>query len=348
MKPRVLRIFSLILYLLCACTILNWKIETEQMVEIQYELRTTEESRTDTDVPLNAIFTDETGDHLYEVVDGTGWESGLRIREFAPDTWSVWSNPNRQPYARIQGGFDYKVVTSAARQPWPGEKARLVTDIDTVEDTYLALYPDGMPQPVELPASLSLMDQSGHALLLACAEGQRPFMPPAVKAGSSTISEAQRIISLTEAEAFLCGLPYAATAPVLLLFGLVLWATTCCFSLRLEHTRPLFWLNIVLIAASLAALYWCMAAFDLPTSMLPPQGLFQWRYYTEEYGQILTALEDMGLHNHVLVTLLPAMVQDAVQVLRIGLLLSLAVPLAECALVWVRRRRRITMQAELF
>lgn len=347
MKPRVLRIFSLVLYVLCACTILSWKIETEQMVEIQFELRATEESRTDTDVPLNAIFTDETGDHLYEVVDGTGWETGLRIREFDPETWSVWSNPNRQPYARIQGGFDYKVVTSAARQPWPGEKARLVTDFETVEDTYLALYPDGMSQPVELPSSLSLLAQSDHGLLVACETGQRPFMPPAVKATSGTISEARRIVSLTEAETFLRGLPYAATAPVLLLFGLVLWAVTCCLSLRPAHTRGLVWLNVALIAASLAALYGCMAAFDLPTSMLPPQGLFHWHYYTEEYSQILAALEDMGVHDHVLLSLCPAMVRKAAQVLRTGLLLVPAVPLAEGAFLWIRRcRRRAAMQAD--
>lgn len=58
-------------------------------MKIQFELRDTEEARTDTDVPLSAIFTDETVDHLYAVVDGIGWESGLLIREFDPDTRSV-------------------------------------------------------------------------------------------------------------------------------------------------------------------------------------------------------------------------------------------------------------------
>ena len=58
MKKRVLRLFSLILYLLCVCTILSWKIETEQMALIQYESRVTEESRTSTDVRIGAIFTD--------------------------------------------------------------------------------------------------------------------------------------------------------------------------------------------------------------------------------------------------------------------------------------------------
>lgn len=34
MKKRVLCLFSLILYLLCACTILSLKIEQEGMVEV--------------------------------------------------------------------------------------------------------------------------------------------------------------------------------------------------------------------------------------------------------------------------------------------------------------------------
>lgn len=54
-----------------------------------------------------------------------------------------------------------------------------------------------------------------------------------MKAFSGTISEARRIVSFTEAEAFLRGLSYAATTPVLLLLWLVLWAVTCCLSLQL-------------------------------------------------------------------------------------------------------------------
>lgn len=343
MKKRVLRLFSLILYLLCVCTILSWKIETEQMSLVQYEARATEESRTSTDVRIGAIFTDVDGvDHLFQVVDGTGWEAGLRIEELSPEIWSVGVNPNGQPYARILGGANYRIVTSAARQPRDGEKAQVVTDFETAADTYLALYPDGIAEPLKLPDQLTLARQGENALLLTCQEGQLPFLPSSIKAASITTGEARRIFSLTEAAQLLQALPIAAVLPGLVLLGLVLWAISCLLSLRMHQTYGLVYLNIALIATSLGALYWVAASFDLPASMLPPEGIFQWRYYAEAYTQILEALKSLGMGDHPLFSLLPAMLDQAAAVLRVSLGLLVAVPLLEVAglLLWTRRARR--------
>lgn len=343
MKKRILRLFSLILYLLCVCTILSWKIETEQMALIQYESRVTEESRTSTDVRIGAIFTDADGvNHLFQVVDGTGWEAGLRIEELSPEIWSVAVNPNGQPYATILGGANYRIVTSAARQPRDGEKAQVVEDFETVEDTYLALYPDGVTEPLKLPDQLTLARQGESALLLTCQEGQLPFLPSSLKAASITTGEAQQIYSLTEATQLLQALPAAAALPGLVLLGLVLWALSCCFSLRMHETRGLVYLNVVLIAASLGALYWVAASFDLPASMLPTAGVLQWRDYAAAYTQIFEALQSLGMGDHPLFSLLPAMLEQAAVVLRVSLGLLVAIPLLEVAglLLWTRRARR--------
>lgn len=347
MKKRVLCLFSLILYLLCACTILSLKLEQEGMVEVECELRATAESRSATSVRISSVYTDLEGDHMYQVVDGTGWETGLRIDEIPRSSWTLNINPNGLFYAQVSGGEDYRIVLAGSRQPQAGERVRIVDTFTSVADEYLGLYPSGVMEPLELPRILTVVGQGENALLFAYEDAKLPFLPATIKTSSITTDRAQRIISLTEAEQLLRALPSVAVVGAILLFGLVLWAASCCFSLRIEQTRGLLWCNTVLIVASLGALVYATTRFDLPSSMLPPKELLQWSYYTEEYGQILSALEDMGLHDHVLVTLCPAMVREAVQVLRNGLLLSLAVPLVEGVILWVRfrRSRRTATQA---
>lgn len=348
MKKRVLCLFSLILYLLCACTILSLKIEQEGMVEVESELRATAESRSATSVRISSVYTDLEGDHMYQVVDGTGWETGLRIAEISKSSWTLNINPNGLFYAQVSGGEDYRIVLAGSRQPQVGERVRMVETFTPVSDEYLGLYPSGVRQPLEPPSNLTVEGVGENAVLFACEDAQLPFLPANIKTSSVTTDRAQRIISLTEAEQLLRALPSVAVLGAALLFGLVLWAATCCFTLRAERTRGLIWCNTVLIAASLVVLAYAATRFDLPSSMLPPKNLLQWSYYTEEYGQILAALEDMGMEDHVLVSLCPAMVREAVQVLWNGLLAALAVLLAEGALLWAlcRRSRRTEMRAE--
>lgn len=346
MKKRVLCLFSLILYLLCACTILSLKIEQEAMVEVECELRATSESRSATSVRISSVYTDTEGDHMYQVVDGTGWETGLRIAEIPKSSWTLNVNPNGLFYAQVSGGEDYRIVLAGSRQPQAGERVRVVENFVRTSDEYLGIYPSGVRQPLEPPRTLTVAGQGENAVLFACEDAKLPFLPANIKTSSVTTDRAQRIISLTEAEQLLRALPSVAVLGAVLLFGLVLWATTCCLSLRTDRTRGLIWCNTVLIAASLALLAYAATRFDLPSSMLPPKNLLQWSYYTEEYGQILAALEDMGMQDHVLVSLCPAMVREGAQILRNGLLLSLTVPLAEGAFLFLRHRRRKAMQAK--
>lgn len=340
MKKRVLCLFSLILYLLCACTILSLKIEQEGMVEVESELRATSESRSATSVRISSVYTDLEGDHMYQVVDGTGWETGLRIAEISKSSWTLNINPNGLFYAQVSGGEDYRIVLAGSRQPQVGERVRMVETFTPVSDEYLGLYPSGVKQPLEPPSILTVAGVGENAVLFACEDAKLPFLPANIKTSSVTTDRARRIISLTEAEQLLRALPSVAVLGAVLLFGLVLWATTCCLSLRADRTRGLIWCNIALAVASLALLAYATTRFDLPSSMLPPKNLLQWRYYTEEYGQILAALDDMGMHDHVLVSLCPAMVREAIRVLGTGLLLSLTVPLGEGVFLFLRNRRK--------
>ena len=339
MKKRVLCFFSLILYLLCACTILSLKIEQEAMVEVECELRATSESRSATSVRISSVYTDLEGDHMYQVVDGTGWETGLRIAEIPKSSWTLNINPNGLFYAQVSGGEDYRIVFAGSRQPQAGERVRMVEDFVRTSDEYLGLYPSGVMQPLEPPRTLTVAAQGENAVLFACEDAQLPFLPANIKTSSVTTDRAQRIISLTEAEQLLRALPSAAVLGAVLLFGLILWAASCCFGLRAEELRGLICCNTVLIVVSLGVLAYAATRFDLPSSMLPPKNLLQWSYYTEEYAQILSALEDMGMQDHVLVSLCPAMVREAAYVLWSGPICALTVLLLERFTMRFRMRR---------
>ena len=79
MKKTFFCVFFLIFLTLITCTVLSLKIEEEMTLEvIGYEKR---ESYDAFIPPKDMLFTDEEGSHLYEVYQGTGWESGLRARE---------------------------------------------------------------------------------------------------------------------------------------------------------------------------------------------------------------------------------------------------------------------------
>lgn len=338
MKRRVLCVFSLIAYLLCACTILSRKIEGEMMVEVQSETRNTKESGSSTAVNISAVFSDGEENHLYQIVDGTGWETGLRVRELPRSQWAL-GNAGSRLYADISGGEDYRLILSASRQPTEGEKVRIVDAFETVADQYLAVYPNGVPEPPELPLHLTEIGRSETALLLECPDGKLPFLPQTVKTSSATTDMAQRIFSLTEAERFLAALPSVAAVVPTMIFGLLLWGFSCCLSVHAEKYKGLLWLNAALAAGSLGVLAYLLGQFDLPASLLPADNIFQWQYYCEEFNTLLRALRSMGMENHPLFSQQETMTANAMAVIRKGILAPVPVILAEGLAVWLLNRK---------
>ena len=89
MKKQALCFGSLILYILIACTIVSAWIEATMMTQVEQgpvNTKAAHEAVT-RELPLRSLFADQEGLHLYEIYDGTGWESGKRIREVSG--WSL-------------------------------------------------------------------------------------------------------------------------------------------------------------------------------------------------------------------------------------------------------------------
>lgn len=72
--------FSLILFLLIFCAFLSMKIEAEMQTQVEVKSIIASKSYfSNIELPISVLFKDESHTHLYEVVQGTGWEGGMRI-----------------------------------------------------------------------------------------------------------------------------------------------------------------------------------------------------------------------------------------------------------------------------
>ena len=169
MKKTFFCVFFLIFLTLITCTVLSVKIEEEMTLEvIGYEKR---ESYDAFIPPKDMLFTDEEGSHLYEVYQGTGWESGLRAREISLYGGSF--NVDR----------NYIVARGASRQPVYGERADLYDGKDTGPSTYVAYYPEGIPEENHYLSQAVILEQSDHVLLLYQENGIFPFTENRAKGG---------------------------------------------------------------------------------------------------------------------------------------------------------------------
>lgn len=181
-----------------------------------------------------ALFADDEGEQLYEVIDGTGWNSGLRSRE---PLSSQWYN---DAYGKVQ--FDrieqvYRFIVSASCQPRKWDAVTVVKSFRKAEDQDLCIYSDSIPEEIVLPRNTEITSQSETELLPNLNEAERPFFDQTAKGLSETLAAADQIAGLTDAKQLLTTLPSLVLAAMILLACAVLWAFTCFLSIRSKDNK---------------------------------------------------------------------------------------------------------------
>ncbi len=281
MKQTIRYLALLLLYVLTACTMLSQKIEAQMDTQVEVVRRTP--NNTQTSVPIRAVFTDEAGDHLYEIRDDGGWESGLRFYEVADfrPTWAFDA-------VELVGTRPYTFVLSASKTPVVGKRVTVVQNFETGPDTYLLVYGRLFPQKLEFAQGLHLVGKTRNSVLLETQSGTFPFFPHSLKTTTNAADLAVQLFSLTEANALLRELPKAALAGAVVLAGFVLLAVSWPLFSR-DH-RGVLAVNLLLAALCLGALAWLLGGISLPSSMLPPESIFDGAYYQREYALLLEQL----------------------------------------------------------
>lgn len=153
MKRRVLCIFVLILWGLVFCTMLSVRIEQLMIPEVV--LTQADENEPSPHIALDSLFFDDTGMHLYRPREGTGWETGTRIYEEEINNYSVGEN-------QLDLKFFGSYVRYASKPLRSGDEISIKSDLENRDDTWLAIFPEGIPQ---LSGALTPTAEAENALL---------------------------------------------------------------------------------------------------------------------------------------------------------------------------------------
>lgn len=295
MNKKVICAFSLILYLLVAATLFSTKVQEEMTTLVKIESRTfNRENGCIMSIGWRSIYTDSYGDHLYEVREGTGGQTGLRVSEVL----GFDINPDFG-IAQVKGIRAYSFVVAASRQPQAGKLARIVEDFQKIDDTYLYYYPKGSPpeESWELNKYIEVLGQTSNTLLMAATDVESPFLPHTAKTWTATTDLAQNVYSLAEAEAFFRQLPSVTIVMGTFVLGILFWLCGSVASLW-GGRKSFVWFNTIAAAASLVALWFTLQSFDLPASMLPSSNILDLAYYQEELSLIFDSLLELGMTEH--------------------------------------------------
>ena len=230
MKRTVLCIFSFLLILLLFCTLVSPKAQ-EEMITLVEAKRTEKNSPQNTNVGGIAIEWKTSERMLYSIVDGSGWESGLRIAEVPPRYYNDYGT-----YAAIGPYSDYRYIYSASRDPVAGSTVRSVK-IKYGKDNYLLWHPESIGELDKLSNSMELLAKGENAALIYCWNGAFPYFEHNMwYTFRGSVGDDVRIYSLHDAENFCLALPWITAVFAALLCCLILWGGTCALT-RKENCK---------------------------------------------------------------------------------------------------------------
>ncbi len=287
MKKTVLRIFSILFFLIVACTILSAKIETEMLTQV----KTMKLSGSfDAKLPMTASFPDEYGmPRVFALEEKTGWEAGVRIRELGPNEFSV-GEMGISPSSWSTTTY----ILTASRVPPEGQLVEVYKNMKAAEDTLLLYYPLWMPEESTLPSGVTEVARTSTSVLLETTNSPQPFMEHQEKNRLSTLEEDNwRIYSLTHANQFFENMPKVALVAAFLLLPVGLWVISCFLARDEVSNSPLIWVNVVASLGCLGGMWAVLRKIDLPASLLPPNNILDFAYYKTEIGQLLEVLKGL-------------------------------------------------------
>ena len=352
MKRKVLCVFSLVAWVLVVCTLLSPKIK-EQMTA---QVATVSSNQFGPNrLSIEAISYDETGCHLFEMAEGTGWEIGLRAREVSDQSYSIIDDEESDTQqVSASASYNAKLIQFSSRALKEGELVEQVNGQETADDTYLALFPEAVPESDRLPNSFKLESRTDTALLLSVPNAAQPFMETRARSQLYQVAELRpyihpmtatetRVYSLLAVEQFMENVPRLALLLVMLLFPVVLWAGSCVLSRKWNGNKGLICINLAVAAMDAACIPQVLATIDLPSSLLPVDMIFDFGHYISEFRQMFDTLKTFE-GNQIALTILQVAENArhmAAFILLFGILLAILALAVEGIAIRVKRKNFI-------
>ena len=301
----------MVLYLLVICTILSFKIEDTMMTKVVAQTLS-ENSLDPQKVKETALFSDMMGDHLYEVTEGVGWNTGLRAAEYPESYYN-------KDYMTVAVYGELTYIVTASRQPREGEQIDIISllrDVTKAEDDYLVIYPYGQPdwEAIEsgpdgsaynsLMKKVQMAAESENALLLHVENGQLPYTEQAAKTNLVVLAGPDwKIYRTADVEQTLKMLPLLALLIVVVALPVAIWAYTCVLARKEDENSTLIKVNAGIIVVLLGVMCILLWVIELPASLMPLDNIFDKAHYSQTFGSIFGALESMGSAGQSILTL---------------------------------------------
>lgn len=288
MKRKVLCFFSLLLILLVFCTLLSPKV-TEEMATLVEAKSVDGKGMYNTGIGGIAVQWNTSDVKLFSIVEGEGWESGLRIAEVSPRFYSNFGG-----HIQLGPGMAFRYVYTASRDPVAGDAVRAVK-VTYGDDKYLLWHPEHIGSLNALSNAMELLAQGENVALISTWNGAQPYFEHNMWYNfKDTIGKDVRIYSLNDVEAFFGALPWIAAVFSALLCSLILWGGTCILT-RKEDCKKWMWMgNVLLICVLLGAVPLLCAFFDMPASLMPPEFILDIPHYVGEFQRITQSMASMG------------------------------------------------------
>lgn len=279
---KAVSITVLIGYILVVCTFLSLKIEHTMMTQA---VTVTLDAVTQNTVSGSALFRDERGEHLYYVEEGLGWEDGLRVREFREDLYTYDPVTNT---IELSMYYNWEIITTASRQPQPGEKINLLANRETGTDSYLLLYPDGVPETIADISGVSITALGSHAVIVEVRNAKMPFIEHEAKnALAAYQQEGWRVYSLKDIDKLSGYLPSLILSSILLLIPVILLLLQCVMKQATPKTLGVF---VIIALLMMGVAFVCIYSMDFPSSLLPNKNVFDLKHYAHLYSEIQSGL----------------------------------------------------------
>ena len=298
MKRRKICICQFVLYGLVVCLLLSQKIQMEMTTRVVLRpVIITSKSTGIFTLSLDCIYQQENQASLLKLEEGSGWADGPRVR-LVEDSYTVDTSRNE---IQLIPTRDCQIIRHASRFPVIGAPAAAVEQTQ-VPDEYLLLYPSDPPEYVDPGDGITLLAEGANARLLALEQAESPFLPDQAAEKLYRIGgERCQIVSLRETAQLIKCLPYVALLAAVLWMMLVTWVRFICRIKDMTGRGILLRGTILLLLMAILALL--LRSLSLPASVLPPENILDWNHYTAQLQLVCTALRDIGLREHDLLTL---------------------------------------------
>lgn len=260
MRRHIVFVFIFIFWGLAVCTVLSEKIEEQMTAEVFVQ------RAEDYSLPLDALFWDEEGQHLYKVVNGEGWEAGKRVNEV--NRGNFWLNEDR--IGVNDSHADYIRYASKEISPW-----------ELVE--MMPLY-EGGPEDY-------LVIEADDARIVSVEEGLKPFMQEAIKVELG-LPEESTVYNLNDVKSFFGNFPILGGIVALLLASIILWTYSWRCSRELRKNRVLLGANVLVSVGMFWGFQKLVQKLEFPSSLLPQKNILRFGYYKNQFIEIFEALKE--------------------------------------------------------